>query len=905
MKDEWDFDDDDEEDELNWNEDDSSSPKKPSPSSSKKSSPESLLSSSSSLKSKTSSSSSSNGIAAYFSRGRKQSGSSTASSPSSASASTTQISRNRNPQGQLRTRAARLSAQGVKVNNQSRKVRFELSSSSVVDASSSLASTATASSYRSLADSHGSRKQRRRKRQIIEPKEEEEEDDDDEESALAEKKNAPKPSAPSVSLQTTSVDVYAVQDIAKIQRLTDELKYCCDTLQSSRKAPRQLEAVADLSQMLSNRRDRQCLLFAHHSQGNDGDEVTPLAIILNLMEWLHGKMGCSVVMVEPQTTGMPRTKSSRLAETNSPRTPVVQDGLPPSVVEGMGVVWHFLSTDCTMGADSSSQTSSAARKLRESFLSNGHVMQTLLEMVVNDPYLDPGIGGAFGNEKDAPASAFKMKNFSQESSSSTLSSRSPPGSPDSFSSTDPTVAGRWRKRRRKMILSGQALKSIPENETKKKLKLENWSYSSESSAFKAHDDGSVASSASHATDTQAQFEKVLDIVKETVETLETQLHHDCGNEKNEIFARLPLLSLCRIISGKFEGEEKSCIDDDPGDAGPDNDEDEMSRNPLLRTNVMIAENGLIPFLARATSKAALAVVEQLTNRDACSGCESYIRWKFCKLTSLVDEACLLTDGNREAFVTEGFTSETGGYLLINLATTLMVLLEKGKLFDECGWLEVGMAAFRSLTSLTHDNEAAARDLQASSIESNGMTRRKSFTVIVQILYEASTKDGDMANYCLNTLANVLEGGAAWEPFSKIKVGEDEEPFLQWLTKHIVSETRSFQDAVVGSSFGSARDRHAERQLDKKEYEALMMAGNALIFLSCILVRSSAKTSNKVNEEILAELPGEECASKLLFVKNTLKAFCNLCHFSMGPLALAIVAPVKKLLSDLEDIYGKE
>eukprot|EP00977_Amphora_coffeiformis_P011191 scaffold2679_cov140-Amphora_coffeaeformis.AAC.7 len=413
--------------------------------------------------------------------------------------------------------------------------------------------------------------------------------------------------------------------------------------------------------------------------------------------------------------------------------------------------------------------------------------------------------------------------------------------------------------------------------------------------------GSVSSS--QAADAQAQLKKVIDKVKETIQDPITR-EHPCGSEKNELLSRLPLLSLCRIVSGKFEGDNKSCIDDDFGESQPDDGEDELSQNPLLRTNAMLAESGAIPFIARATSNAAIAIIEQVTIREPCDACEDYLRWKFSKLTSLVDDACLLTDDNRAAFSTEGFAAETGGYLLINIATALRALLEKEKLFDQTGWGEVAMAALRSLTSLTHDNEMAARDLQATSIKLSGRRSCDSLSVVALVLYEASTRDGDMAIFCLNTLANILESGGSWKPFSKLTVGEEKEPFLQWLTKYVVSETKSFQDAVVESSFGLSQDRHSDRQLDKRENEALMMAGNALIFLAYVLVGAPAKASNEVQEEILNHLPGAHESTKVLFVKNMLKAFCNLYHFSVGALSLAIVAPVQKLLRDLESAYGE-
>ena len=825
-----------------------------------------------------------------------------ASSSQQSSSESKTTSTNSKGSYQPRTRAARMKAKGMPKKSPHRKVRFEISAGSS-DASPSSAAAVNPSNhqydqgYRSFATRpvlKSSRKSKYRKR-MWNP----EEDGDDSFLQRKKKSDGKKKSPANPIVHAASVDVYAIQDSVKVQRLADELRYCCDTLRHSRKAPRQLEAVADLSLLLSNRKNRQCLLFSHHQQGNDGDEASPLQILLKLMEWVHSKMGCSVgiARVGECEDSVCRTKYRRTrTEQNSPTAQIVQEGLPPSVVEAVGFIWHFLSMDCTMATESSSSNSAVARKLRETVLSDRHAMQGLLEMIVTDPYLDSSL------TQEQTDCCSVAAGLSQESGSS-LSSV--PDSPDSTGSVDPTVTGRWLKRRRKLLGTTSALDAIPENgvqifrEDIKKTD-DTWSYNSESITTKTQDDGSVTSS--QATDVQSQLKKVLDKVKETIQDPVTKGHR-CGSEKNELLSRLPLLSLCRIVSGKFEGDDKSCIDDDFGESQPDEGEGELSQNPLLRTNAILADSGAIPFIARATSNAAIAITEQITIRDSCDGCEAYLRWKFSKLTSLVDDACLLTDENRAAFATEGFVAETGGYLLINIATALRALLEKEKLFDQTGWGEVAISALRSLTSLTHDNEMAARDLQASSIKLTGKQNCNSLSVVALVLYEASRRDGDMTIFCLNTMANILESGGSWKPFSKLTVGEEKESFLQWLTKYVVSETKSFQDAVVESSFVASEDRHSERRLDKHENEALMMAGNAFIFLAYVLVGASTKTSNDVQEEILAQLPGAQESAKLLFIKNTLKAFCNLYHFSVGALSLAIVAPVNKLLSDLESAYG--
>ena len=829
---------------------------------------------------------------------------------------------------QPRTRAARMKASGMTMTMgpNKRKVRFELgfsashspasSKSSTSSSVSTLPSTLKQQGYRSFAEipniANQRKKQLRRKTEWNLKEDDDDDDIDGNDSIRKAGENNAKPPktkspAPPV-LRSASVDVYAIQDTVKLQRLVDELRYCCDTLRSSRKASRQLEAVADLSLLLSNRKTRHCLLFSNFPPGAEGGEdAQPLAILLDLMEWMHEKMGSSVTTTDaPSENGNGRltvsgaTNSPRASSSNSTHsTQMDQGGLSPAVIEAMGLVWHFLSIDCTMANES--RSSITARRLRENLLSNHHAIQGLLEMVVNDPHLNPMARKNRTNHITA-----SVGTLSQESGLTLSSSSSVPNSPESTESVDPTVAGRWRKRRRKLMTQvGAAMDSIPEGTVQNDVGTDSkpddfWSFTSESTNGKVGENGSIAS-CSQTSDAEQQLQKVLEKVKESLEDSAFDVH-PCDAKKNELLSRLPLLSLCRIVSGKFEGDDKSCIDDDMNENPPDDDEDELSRNPLLRTNAMLAESGAIPYIARAASNASIAIMNHLMKGAPCNGGEAYIRWKFCKLTSLVDDACLLTDSNRLAFSTEGFASETGGYLLINVATALRALSETGKLFDDNGWGEVTLSALRTLTSLTHDNEMAARDLEASSVSLNGSRPCNSLAAIVDVLYQSSKHDGDLIIFCLNALANILESGGSWETFAKLTVGEEKESFLKWLSCHVVTETKSFQDALVESSFGSIQDRHSERQLDKSENEALMMAGNALIFLACILVRTSAESSKKVQEEIMAQLPGRLESTKLLFIKNTLKAFCNLYHFSVGALSLAIVAPVKKLLSDLEAAY---
>jgi len=60
----------------------------------------------------------------------------------------------------------------------------------------------------------------------------------------------------------------------------------------------------------------------------------------------------------------------------------------------------------------------------------------------------------------------------------------------------------------------------------------------------------------------------------------------------------------------------------------------------------------------------------------------------------------------------------------------------------------------------------------------------------------------------------------------------------------------------------------------------------------------------VYRTILSKLPGDSNIAKMSFLINTLKAFCNFYHMTVGDLSVAVVAPVKKLMERLEAINNE-
>jgi hypothetical protein len=147
------------------------------------------------------------------------------------------------------------------------------------------------------------------------------------------------------------------------------------------------------------------------------------------------------------------------------------------------------------------------------------------------------------------------------------------------------------------------------------------------------------------------------------------------------------------------------------------------------------------------------------------------------------------------------------------------------------------------------------------------------------------------------------------------------PFLIWLSQWLIAQTESFRESILKGSFGSGRvdgvsELHSDRELDKNEHEQLVTAGNVCVLLACLLIdpplldgTKRAQTglkgvTRKIREMILSEMPVDEGSglpTGTLFIQNTLKAFSNFLYLSVGDLSVAVVAPVRKLISELEKI----
>jgi hypothetical protein len=221
-----------------------------------------------------------------------------------------------------------------------------------------------------------------------------------------------------------------------------------------------------------------------------------------------------------------------------------------------------------------------------------------------------------------------------------------------------------------------------------------------------------------------QLDKVKWLVLKSISNGQAPRRHSCSIEDDGGAGCVALIALNRIIAGKNENDEQSCIDDQDGkdgdDGGVGNSTDDDDDNALLLTNRLLGESGAIPLLAQAIADALAAVTSQLRRRvpsdattiELCTGCLNYLHDRVSKLASLVDGACLLNESNRRLFCQEGFAPESGGYLVVGLISTLTELCNAGRLFEEGNLGKLGWI-LRTLTSLTHENVARGKELETS------------------------------------------------------------------------------------------------------------------------------------------------------------------------------------------------
>ena len=447
-------------------------------------------------------------------------------------------------------------------------------------------------------------------------------------------------------------------------------------------------------------------------------------------------------------------------------------------------------------------------------------------------------------------------------------------------------------------------------------------------------------------------------------------------------SKLALDGLDRIVQGKY-GEEQSCLEGDDGannnssnnsnrknsndrtntkDMDSDEEKAGEESNPLIQTNNLLLQSEVLPIFARATAETTLSL--QLIGDEASDETTpEYFLERLSSLGSLIDGACCLSANNREALCSDGililailrvlrtFQASDMSKNVGTTATTESVLAAK-RLTD------VTLTLIRLLTSLTHENEIAARQMMMSftgmvgmngqdndnanssvdSDDDNDSLRLTGVDILMMILYKLATQPTglkgtqhhyDIVILCLNTLTNVIDGPGVKKSLSTFQVEQQqssslssrrkpkkgsttrEQKFLEWMVSWLVEQTSSFREGLLHGTFGEKTESQQQRELsvelEKGAQENLIMAGNGFVLLACMLAPMEDPEDDQlrfhIQERVLQQLPEANGKNRggIVMVKNTLRAFCNFYHYSLGALSVAVVAPVKKLINQLDSI----
>mmetsp|Transcript_757 Transcript_757/g.804 ORF Transcript_757/g.804 Transcript_757/m.804 type:complete len:305 (-) Transcript_757:221-1135(-) len=275
-------------------------------------------------------------------------------------------------------------------------------------------------------------------------------------------------------------------------------------------------------------------------------------------------------------------------------------------------------------------------------------------------------------------------------------------------------------------------------------------------------------------------------------------------------------------------------------------------------------------------------------------------------------------------------------------------------------------ALRTLTSLTHDNPLAAEQLKISNACNAGICETGEATILIRgidilaklvfkleesvplyptksigtrLLSSKRSTDHDMHRYdstlfCLTTFANIIEGAGICRMLMETNVALQSGStisWLKWLCQWIVKQTDSFREEIlaIGNTktcnndtkdgrLNSANERNRncnstnneDKELLRHEEEKLVAAGNGCVVLACLMTEpddddpeSSVSIQNLIKDQM--PLNKDKSSSGLTLIVNTLKAYCNYYHISMGQVSFAIVAPVKKLIEELENVIKFE
>ena len=363
-------------------------------------------------------------------------------------------------------------------------------------------------------------------------------------------------------------------------------------------------------------------------------------------------------------------------------------------------------------------------------------------------------------------------------------------------------------------------------------------------------------------------------------------------------------------------------------------EEEYYQNPLLYKNFMLQQlqKGALPYLTKAMMD-TFSAIQQLSNNNknhTCINCMKYCQIRLHQLTTIIDGASCLNTPNRVSLSTHN--TNTLNHILsflqhiLTKITTTSINHHDGNQINNIVQ-DCMLSACRIMTSFTHENEMASRQLiiqQTTSTTNNqiGAGMEVLFHLLHQLIQLLDKKRQnkycyDATVFCFNSLCNVLESSSNCQTTissiltnltfhtattnkccpSKNLIDDSTVTSinaLSWITRWVVNQTKTFQDVILQDN--DSNNQQPIRDLETQEEEFLVMAGNGFILLACLLRHHHDE--KQLCDSILHYIPG---TSPQTFIIKTLKAFCNFYHYSVGDLSVAIVTPVAKLIQYLQTL----
>ena len=650
----------------------------------------------------------------------------------------------------------------------------------------------------------------------------------------------------------------------------------------------------------------------------------------------------------PTKNGTLQKKGSESAANVSTEIRLAKKGdLNTIISQALSIISYFIGVDCTGSHRSSTALSKgpshrlAVQMARESVLTHGTSLLGIARLVADDPVV-------FAYVQEASTTGVSgKKRLSPCNTGEKLLGNTPPhevGASRS-ASCDPTKMRRRKKRRIGPSSSpspGSNLNFVPTPFSRTEESTPggpNVSLAEAAVAFELHgmdkhkDKLLLAMSRSRPTQdikVDSATSPNTDINCKICDVWMPLMISDLGgpNKRQRRYSSSSSLALFAancIITGidKCSPESANATDlDDDDDLLPhrSNGHGLGGENPIVYVNTMVRRSGSLPYYARATSETLMAILLSFKSSHGkhCSKCITYLQQRLSSLSDIIDSLCCLSPN------VSSILSDEKSFLVPSL---LRVIAEFSFVAEDHS-SQSTVTALNTLTSLTHENKVACKQMLSSfgwkislptSPQSSALSREITGLEIVFgcLLSLVSSKEPTNAHdetnhmdrviFCLNILTNILEmePNAAKLVFENMVVDEMTPKIssLSWLTRWVVSKTKGFQASVMSGSFGSqdSASSAASGELKSGEEANLVTAGNGFVLLAYLMIDDTGFSSSSIQNSILKELPLSQGGKSggIQFMIKTLKAFCNFYHYSVGDLSVAVIAPVSKLIVKLQ------